>query len=52
MHPTFYLSVRIRLYFKSHQRWSLLVVVGGPGVQESEWPSTSRVIICQWHSAI
>jgi len=29
-----------------------LVVVGGPCVQRSEWPSTSRVIQCQWHSTI
>jgi len=26
------------------------VVVGGPCVQGSEWPSTSRVILCQWHT--
>jgi len=29
-YPTFHLSVRIWLHFKSHQRWSPPVVVGGP----------------------
>jgi len=33
-------------------RGRLPVVVGGPYVQGSEWPSTSQVILCQWHSAI
>jgi len=38
--------------FKSHQRWSPPVVVGGPCMQGSEWPSASRVILCQWYSTI
>jgi len=38
---------------KSHQRWSPLwwwVDLAKLCVQGSEWPSTSRVILCQWHS--
>jgi len=35
-----------------NQRWSPHVVVSGPCVQGSEWPSTSRVILCQWRTLI
>jgi len=42
---TFHFSVRIWLHLKSHHQWSPPVVVGGPCVQRSEWPSTPRVIL-------
>jgi len=42
----------VLLVYHSHQRWLPPTVVGGPCVQGLEWPSTSRVILCQWHSAI
>jgi len=46
--PDFHLSVRIWLHLKSHQRRSSLVV-GGRSCMRG---STSRVILCQWHSLI
>jgi len=56
-YPTFHLSVRI-WHLQSHKRWLPSVVASTLGrpcdtyVQRSEWPSTSRVILWQWHSTI